>query len=109
MKTTVNFYDFLHAFNNAGRSNQFSYEGLEILFNYLEQLGDDIGEEIELDVIALCCEYAEATPEEIAKDYGYALEGDDEEERRDNMIEWLNDQTMVCGFTDDNKIVYQQF
>ena len=109
MKTTVNLYDFRQAFNDMGRGNNFSYEGIEILFDYLERLSDDIGEEIELDVIELCCEYSEATPEEIAKDYGYALEGDNEEERRDNMIEWLNDQTRVCGFTDNNTIVYQQF
>ena len=58
MKQSVNMYDFERAFKNFERDN-FSYDGLKALFEYLEQLGDDIGEEIELDVIALCCDYAE--------------------------------------------------
>jgi hypothetical protein len=32
-----------------GRGDQFSYEGLIALFDYLEMLEDDIGEPIELD------------------------------------------------------------
>jgi len=35
------------------RKTNFSYEGLEILFEYLEELEESTGEEIELDVIAL--------------------------------------------------------
>ena len=59
MKSTVNFTDFYNAFRDMDRQDQFSYSGKQALFNYLEQLGDDIGVQIELDVIALCCEYTE--------------------------------------------------
>jgi hypothetical protein len=45
--------------SKMGRGDQFSYEGLIALFDYLEMLEDDIGEPIELDVISLCCEYSE--------------------------------------------------
>jgi hypothetical protein len=58
MKTTVNFYQFEQAFN-AVRPNNFSYAGLKALFNYLEEYESDIGEELELDVIALCCDFTE--------------------------------------------------
>ena len=109
MKTTVSLYDFREAFRQYDRANSFSYDGYRVLFEYLEQLGDDIGEEIELDVIALCCEYDEGTPEDIADAYSYDLEGDDDDEKRDNLIDWLNDRTMVCGVTDDGLIVYQAF
>lgn len=61
MKTTVNFSKFTDAFRNAGRKDQFSYEGLKALYEYLEQYEEDSQEEIELDVIALCCEYSEDT------------------------------------------------
>jgi len=47
MYQTVNFYQFVQAFRDAGREDQFSYEALEELFNYL----DDI-EGYGLDVIA---------------------------------------------------------
>ena len=54
-----NVYQFREAFRLAGRMDQFSYEGLEVLFDYLDTLSEDIGEPIELDVVALCCEYYE--------------------------------------------------
>jgi len=56
---TIDQNDFRQAFINYGRGDQFSYEGLNALFDYLEELSEDIGESIELDVIALCCEFSE--------------------------------------------------
>lgn len=64
MKQNVNLYNFQDAFEKSGRGGQFSYEALQALFNYLEQLEEDMGEEIELDVIALCCEYMEIEDDE---------------------------------------------
>ena len=58
MKQTINFYDFQKAFQEL-RPNSFSYEGLRALFEYLEELEDSTGEGIELDVIALCCDFIE--------------------------------------------------
>ena len=54
----VNFSDFRQAFHNHDRGNQFSYEGLKALFDFLEEQEQDAGE-MELDVIALCCNYVE--------------------------------------------------
>jgi hypothetical protein len=59
MKQTVYFDDFRQAFQQSGRENQFSYEGLETLFEMLEEYEEDTGEELELDVIALCCDFTE--------------------------------------------------
>jgi len=59
MIQTLNFYDFACAFADCDRSEQFTYAGLRALFDYLEQYQDDIGEVVELDVVALCCEYSE--------------------------------------------------
>jgi len=59
MKLTVTLNDFESAFKRIGRGEQFSYEGLVALFEYLEQLESEMGEEIEFDVIGLCCEYTE--------------------------------------------------
>ena len=72
MKQTVTFADFTDAFRNMGRKENFSYNGLKALFDYLEQLEEDIGEEMELDVIAICCEYTEyADLAEYNQDYNY--------------------------------------
>lgn len=71
IKQDINFSYFTTAFHNCdGRGEQFSYEALRVIFDYLEQLSDEIQEDIELDVIALCCEYAEyESLEELQKDY----------------------------------------
>ena len=97
MKTTVSKYDFERAFVTAGRKDQFSYEGLKALFAYLEQLEHDTGEELELDVIALCCDYYEDTPESIAANYKVDIEGMDEDEVVDAVREYLMDQGAYCG------------
>ena len=59
MKKTINYYDFRTEFRAFGREEQFTRQGLKALFDYLEELADDCGIEIELDVIALCCEFVE--------------------------------------------------
>jgi hypothetical protein len=48
---------FVNAFDAMGRGDQFSYSGLRALFHYLDDMGSDTS--IELDVIALCCEFVE--------------------------------------------------
>ena len=58
MKTPVNKTDFINAFKKLRPSN-FSYEGLDALYDYLENLEQDTGEELELDVVAFCCSYSE--------------------------------------------------
>lgn len=92
-------YQFQEAFRLAGRSGQFSYEGLEVLFDYLEQLSGDLGEPIELDVVALCCEYYESSIEELIGSYIIDVsdaEGD-EDEIQAIVREYLHDSTSVCG------------
>lgn len=59
MKQSINFYNFERAFVDCGRGNQFSYEGLQTLFEMLEEYEQDTDQELELDVIALCCDFTE--------------------------------------------------
>lgn len=58
MKQTVTKYDFIDAFKRV-RPDNFSYAGLEALFDYLEEYEYSTGEEMELDVIAICCDFTE--------------------------------------------------
>jgi hypothetical protein len=92
-------YQFREAFRLAGRGDQFSYEGLEVLFDYLEQISDETGEAIELDVVGLCCEYYESSTEELIESYNIDVseaEGD-EDEVKALVREHLEDNTSVCG------------
>ena len=58
LKTNVNENEFRDMFN-AIRPSNFSYSGLGALFEYLEELSEDIGEDIEVDVIGICCGFTE--------------------------------------------------
>jgi|TARA_R110002167_G_scaffold59548_1_gene168770 hypothetical protein len=58
MISTLNLYDFRRGFETRERTN-FSYDGLEALFNYLEEIEQDCDTSIEYDPIAFCCEYME--------------------------------------------------
>ena len=107
MKQTINQYDFTEAFRIAGRGEQFSYDGLIALFDYLEQYEEETGEELELDVIALCCEWCEyESCIEAAKEYGEAFEGG-QEEMEEEAHEWLLDQTPVICF--DGGVIIANF
>ena len=104
MKQTINLSDFRSAFYNMDRKDNFSYEGLEVLFDYFEECDPDY----ELDVIGLCCEFAEADPATIAKDYQIDVDGMDEQEVRDTVEEYLNENTILLGET-LNTFIYAQF
>ena len=110
MKQTVNIYTFREAFNRMGRGSQFSYEGLELLFDYLESFEDDGSGEYELDVVGFCCDFAEDTAETIAINYSVDLTGllHDPDAVYACVIDYLSDSGALVGATDDKMIVYRQ-
>lgn len=71
------------AFRAAGRENQFTSAGFDALFEFL----DGSGEDIEVDPVALSCEFFEVDAEQLVKDYAEDYWDEDElkewEERDD--------------------------
>ena len=61
---------FMSRFKDYNREDQFSYAGLRVLYEYLTELAENTGEAFELDVIALCCEFAEINIEDIERETG---------------------------------------
>ncbi len=106
MKTTVDEFAFLEAFRAYALFDQFGATALRSLFAYLEDLESDIGEELELDVVALCCDYSVDTVEEIAEAYRIDIAGLDEEEARGAVLDYLNDNTTVVDDDCDSSILY---
>jgi hypothetical protein len=94
MKTTLDLNDFQNAFDRL-RPNNFSYEGLNLLFDYLEELDPDM----ELDVIALCCDYCEDTMEDIIHSYSIDVEDMDEDDTVEAVRSFLNENTVLVGET----------
>jgi len=107
MFKTINVYDFRDEFKSMGRANQFSYDGLQVLFDYLEEL-EFCGAPYDLDVIALCCDFAEGTPNEIAESHSIDIEGLSDTEVMQAVTDYLSDESVLVGVT-DSSIVYQQF
>ena len=105
MKKTVNYYDFVRAFQDAGRGDQFSLTALGAIFDYIEQYEQDSGEEIELDVVAICCDWNEATWQEIADDYEIDLtECSDDAEKIQAVEEHLEYHTQFVNMGEGNFI-----
>ena len=100
---------FRDEFRACGRADQFTYEALGILFDYLEAYEMDSGEEIELDVIALCCDFSEDMPEAIAQSYDIDIEGMDEGQALDEVIATLEANGAYVGKTDSGGIIYRNY
>ena len=104
MYQTVNTVStFRDEFRACGRADQFSYEALGLLFDYLEAFEMDTGEEIELDVISICCDFSEDSPENIRDQYG--INGDDEAE----VIATLEDNGAYVGRTSHGTLIYRNY
>ena len=110
MKTTVYFNDFIDAFRTMGRADQFSRQGLGVLFEYLTEYEKSTGEEIELDVIALCCDYYEDNYQTIADNYSIDLtDCEDDDEKIDTVRNYLEYNTVVVGEPFEGVFVYGAF
>ena len=100
MKKTINFYDFERAFIHMGRENQFTYKGKQALFDYLEYYEEDTGEQIELDVVALCCEYSEfENLKDFQNDFGNEYKN----------FEDIENETIVINIESSESFIIQNF
>lgn len=97
MHININKSQFRDEFARMGRADQFSYDALGLLFDYMEECAPDA----ELDVIAICCEYSEDTEAQIVQNYGLHEDQD--------VTDYLSEHTSVIGTTDAGAIVYAQF
>ena len=109
MIKTISIYDFRDAFKAAGRGDQFSYDGLEVIFDYIESYESDAGEQTELDVIALCCEWCEDDYKSVAEQYDIDIDGLDEDDAIVAVLEHLEENTAHAASVNDTDIVYVQF
>jgi len=96
MKKTVNIYEFRNAFEEL-RPNNFSYEGLDVLWDYFKEYEESTDTEVELDVIAICCDYTETTIEDALKNYGLTS------------VEELEEETIVVGIFHPHRIIYLNY
>lgn len=110
MKETVrNVYRFREAFAEMNRKDNFSYEGLEILFNHLQEFEEMTGEELELDVIAICCDYSEDDFIAILEQYDNLELNPDADDPLGDLCEQMREYCGFAEYTGENTIVYRQY
>ena len=103
MKTIVTQYSFVESFRACGRESQFSRTALYALFEYLERFEEDTDTELELDPIALCCEWCEyPSALDAAKAYGFK---DGIDSKDESPIEWLQNRTDVIQFWENGVLI----
>lgn len=113
MIKTISEYDFTQAFAQSERKEQFSYGALKAIFAYYEEYEEGTGESIEMDIIAICCEFTEYESAYAAfTQYGDNtdldidwLDGEQaENEKRTERLarEWLEERTTVLDATNYN-------
>jgi len=105
---------FIEAFKQSSRADQFSYEALEAIFEWLEEYSDSNGEDVEFDIVAICCDWQEATWQEVAEQYSVDLSDVEEEDKPDAVYDFLVDETIgvyrVSGDAGiDNSFVFVAF
>ena len=108
---TLSKSSFIDAFKQSSRKDQFSYSALEAIFDYLEEYSDSTGEPVELDIVAICCEWSEAHWSDIAREYSVDLndfaDDEDDDERIQAVYETISDQTTMLDLGDGNFVFIQ--
>ena len=99
MKITLTTYQIAGYLMQDSSAN-WTRSGAYALADYLQELENDTGEEQELDVVAIRCDFAEyPTAAEAASEYGWAPEPDEYDEANESAaLSWLHDQTSVISF-----------
>ena len=97
MKQTMNEFDFKNEFKKI-RPENFSYDGLTVLYDHLTQFEEDTDQELEFDPIAYCCEYTEFDSfEDVKKNY-------DVED-----LEHLEQNTTVLKIPNTERLIIQNY
>jgi hypothetical protein len=93
IKETVNEYRFSEVLR-ADEYAAWSYGATKALYDYYDQLSEDIGEDIELDPVAIRCEWNEYP--NVAEVYdNYSEKENSDELTEEQMREWLEERTTV--------------
>jgi hypothetical protein len=107
MKTTLTQHeaaDMLMKFEAFGTGEN-AYNLCYTMAQYLEQYEEDTGEELELDPIAIRCEYRAITLDEAVSDYQILTHLADDAD----VLEWLNDCTQVIPTDIKDTYIIQEF
>jgi len=108
MKKTINLEDFVNEFR-AIRPQNFSYEGLEKIFDYLEEANSDM----ELDVIAICCDFSQCSLDEFLQAFPmieFEDIHDDDTPKQNAIADYIEKNGFWFAFVHGaNEVVFENF
>lgn len=109
MKKTLTHYEAANEIYEV-YDHQFSYAAAHALAEYYEDLEEEMGEEIEIDPVAIACDWTEcADREELLDVYGYVLnedwEDEDQDAKTEAVLDYLRDNTTVIELNSGEYIV----
>ncbi len=109
MKTEVYRSEFIDYFLKSDTyKNNFSYEGLNSLYDYLIQYEEDTSETIEFDLVALCCDFVEyASLEDYLIEYTTEIDKEEfeEEEFEEAVIKEIQERTTYINVKGTNGFI----
>ena len=100
MYQTINQSDFVSAFKQSERKNQFSYAALCAIFDHITEI-EEGSEEIEFDLVSICCDWCEYDSAlEAAQAYGFDCKDDlyqaeENEENNAKALTWLQERSQT--------------
>ena len=97
--TKDNFRDVFLSSDNY--SENFSYDGLNALYDYFSKLEDELCESIEFDYISIAGEYSELTIDELRDNYSVDKDID--------VIEYLQKNTIVIEIENSDSVIIQDY
>lgn len=105
---TLDKHSFSSLFDQYNRSEQFSRCAREALFEYYDE--DTTGDSLEVDIIGMCCDWAEYDNAELLREYYNYLpeelsDYEDEDDAASALIGALKDETTVIELSDGSTLV----
>ena len=97
--TKDNFRDVFLSSDNY--SENFSYDGLNALYDYFSKLEDELNESIEFDYISIAGEYSELTIDELRDSYSLDKDID--------VIKYLQEHTQVIEIENSDSVIIQDY
>ena len=102
--TTTQAADMLMKFEAFGTCKD-AYSLCYTMAQYLEEYEELLDVEIDLDPVAIRCEYRAITLDEAVREYQIPPHLDDDED----VLEWLNDRTVVIPTDIEDTYIIQEF
>jgi hypothetical protein len=111
---TLNQWAFVDGFDKIDRGDNFTRPARAALFEWYDDFSDSMGEPIEYDPIAICCDWDEYSEEEILEEYGepwhivahqyrHRVDLDERGEYRATIYEFneTGEEVAICTITGD--------